>query len=208
MQRYRDGDASAFEPLYRRHRDGVYRYLLRGCSRPELAGELFQEVWIGVVRARVDWQPRARFATWLYRIAHNRLIDTWRSAPQGHEPLPDESDEDGGTSIPPALWAPLRERPEDVPWLMSRFFTAFSHNADTALKGISALAEETARERGARLRTALATLPREQRDAFLLHEESGMSLDEIAEASGVGRETIKSRLRYALAKLREALADV
>ncbi|WP_295680630.1 RNA polymerase sigma factor [uncultured Nevskia sp.] len=181
MQRYRDGDASAFEPLYRRHRDGVYRYLLRGCSRPELAGELFQEVWIGVVRARADWQPRARFATWLYRIAHNRLIDTWRSAPQGHEPLPDESDEDGGTSIPPALWAPLQERPEE---------------------------QQLAGERGARLRKALATLPREQRDAFLLHEESGMSLDEIADASGVGRETIKSRLRYALAKLREALADV
>ncbi|WP_022975539.1 RNA polymerase sigma factor [Nevskia ramosa] len=181
MQRYRDGDASAFEPLYRRHRDGVYRYLLRGCSRSELAGELFQEVWIGVVRARTDWQPRARFATWLYRIAHNRLIDTWRSTPQGHESLPDESDEDGGTSIPPALWAPLQERPEE---------------------------QQLASERGVRLRKALATLPREQRDAFLLHEESGMSLDEIAEASGVGRETIKSRLRYALAKLREALADV
>lgn len=184
MQRYRDGDATAFEPLYRRHRDGVYRYLLRGCSRPELAGELFQEVWIGVVRARADWQPRARFATWLYRIAHNRLIDAWRSAPPGQVPLPEEGDDDGeggAASLPPALWAPQRERPEE---------------------------QQLSGERGLRLRRALAALPDEQREAFLLHEESGMTLDEIAAASGVGRETIKSRLRYALGKLREALADV
>lgn len=180
MQRYRDGDAGAFEPLYRRHRDGVYRYLLRGCSRPDLAGELFQEVWIGVVRTRADWQPRARFATWLYRIAHNRLVDVWRSTAPGHEPLPDEGDEEGG-GIPQALWAPLQERPDE---------------------------QQLSGERGLRLRRALAALPREQRDAFLLHEEGGMSLEEIAEVNGVGRETIKSRLRYALAKLREALADV
>lgn len=184
MQRYRDGDASAFEPLYQRHRDGVYRYLLRGCAQPALAGELFQEVWMSVVRARADWQPRARFATWLYRIAHNRLVDAWRSHPQGLEPLPDAEDGDGEGSvrlIPQALWAPAHERPDQ---------------------------QLLARERGWQLRAALAALPGEQRDAFLLHQEGGLSLDEIASTAGVGRETIKSRLRYALAKLREALADV
>lgn len=185
MARYRDGDAAAFEPLYRRHRDGVYRYLLRGCAQPALASELFQEVWIGVVRARADWQPRARFATWLYRIAHNRLVDAWRSITQGKEALledhPDDDGEGRAAAIHPALWASPREWPEQK-----------------LLDG----------ERGRRLQQALAALPREQRDAFLLHEEGGMSLEEIAVASGVGRETIKSRLRYALVKLREALADV
>ena len=57
-----------------------------------------------------------------------------------------------------------------------------------------------------RLEQALADLPNEQREAFLLHEESGLSLEEIGHATGVGRETVKSRLRYAVAKLRSALA--
>lgn len=64
-----------------------------------------------------------------------------------------------------------------------------------------------ARERIARFAAALAALPEAQRAAFLLHEEAGMSVAEIAAATGVGAEAAKSRLRYALAKLREALAD-
>jgi len=59
-----------------------------------------------------------------------------------------------------------------------------------------------------RLLGALNSLPVEQRNAFLLKEEGGMSLEEIAAATGVGRETAKSRLRYALLRLREALSDV
>ena len=62
--------------------------------------------------------------------------------------------------------------------------------------------EETTR----RYRAALATLPAEQRDVYLLHEESDLSLEEIARVTGVGAETAKSRLRYAVAKLKAALA--
>jgi len=59
-----------------------------------------------------------------------------------------------------------------------------------------------------RLVRALAELPAAQRDAFLLQQEAGLSLAEIAELTGAGDETVKSRLRYATAKLREALGDV
>jgi RNA polymerase sigma-70 factor (ECF subfamily) len=62
-------------------------------------------------------------------------------------------------------------------------------------------------EAAARLRVALEELPPEQRDAFLLHQESGLTLEEIGRLAGVGRETIKSRLRYAVARLRARLAD-
>jgi RNA polymerase sigma-70 factor (ECF subfamily) len=55
---------------------------------------------------------------------------------------------------------------------------------------------------------ALGELPPEQREAFLLHEEGGLSVGEIAEVTKVGAETAKSRLRYALAKLRQALGDL
>ncbi len=60
------------------------------------------------------------------------------------------------------------------------------------------------RRQGQLLR-ALALLPDEQREAFLLHEEGGLTLEEIADVTRVGRETVKSRLRYALAKLRQEL---
>ena len=60
---------------------------------------------------------------------------------------------------------------------------------------------------GERLLAALAALPLLQREAFLLHEESGLSVAEIAAATGTEHETAKSRLRYATAKLREALSD-
>jgi len=59
----------------------------------------------------------------------------------------------------------------------------------------------------ARYRAALSALPAEQREAFLLYE-SGLSLDEIAHISAVGTETAKSRLRYAVAKLRASLAPL
>jgi RNA polymerase sigma-70 factor, ECF subfamily len=62
------------------------------------------------------------------------------------------------------------------------------------------------REISQRFRAALATLPQEQRDVYLLHEESNLSLEEIARVTGVGAETAKSRLRYAVGKLKAALA--
>ena len=58
-----------------------------------------------------------------------------------------------------------------------------------------------------RLQVALASLPADQRNAFLLRVEGGLGLDEIAAVTEVGRETAKSRLRYALEKLRESLSQ-
>ena len=170
MMQYRSGKLAAFEMLYRRHKDPLYRYLLRGCAHADVAAELFQEVWASLVRVRATYEPRAKFSTWLYRMAHNRLIDHLRLLPRAPLPLEEEL-------IPAAA---EHERPE---------------------------AQALAGESASRLRRALAALPAEQREAFLLHEEAGLTLEEIAEVSGVGRETVKSRLRYGLAKLREALAD-
>ena len=65
-----------------------------------------------------------------------------------------------------------------------------------------------AREIGRRLHEALAALPAVQRDAFLLQQEAGLSLADIAALTGTGEETVKSRLRYATAKLRAALEDL
>ncbi len=175
MLAYAAGDATAFDALYARHKGGVYRYLLRQCRQSSVADELFQDVWTNLIRARASYAPTAKFTTWLYRLAHNRLIDHYRAS--GHLTLismDDEAHEDAVAGIPAARSDEPQPRAEN-------------------------------RELGERLLAALATLPPAQREAFLLQQEGGLSLAEIAELTGVGAETVKSRLRYAVAKLRGEL---
>ena len=83
MLRYRDGDADAFAALYARHKGALYRYLLRQCGQPALAEELFQDLWLKLIAARAGYTVQARFTTYLYRLAHNRLIDHYRASSRG-----------------------------------------------------------------------------------------------------------------------------
>jgi len=173
MLRYRDGDASAFDALYGRHRAGLFRFILRQCPSRGEAEEIFQEVWMGLIEARSRYRVAARFSTYLYHIAVNRLID--RSRRKSNTPTASLDDPDCAGELPVAGPAANPER------------------------------QAVARQDAARVLAALAKLPREQREAFLLHEEGGLSVTEIGEVTQVGAETAKSRLRYALAKLRQAL---
>ncbi len=179
MLRYRDGDAAAFDELYGRHRGGVFRYVLRQVGLRSASEEIFQEIWIKIVTSRLRYRVEARFATFLYHVAHNCVMDHFRRKTPLHLISLDD-DEDAGHQVA----GPERDQPERAVAL---------------------------RQSAARLLNALAMLPAEQRDAFLLHEEGGLTLEEIAEVTAVGRETVKSRLRYALAKLRQGVeheADV
>lgn len=179
MLAYAAGEAGAFDTLYGRHRGGLYRYLARQCASAGTAEELFQDVWMSVVRVRASWQPTARFSTWLYTLARHRLVDHWRSAGLVHlVALDDEDDEVGG--VVDSLAGSRTDQPD---------------------------VQSESREIAARLRAALAALPAAQRDAVLLQQEGGLSLEEIATVTGARMETVKSRLRYAMARLRAALAD-
>jgi RNA polymerase sigma-70 factor (ECF subfamily) len=178
MLAYGRGNAAAFDRLYARHRNGVYRYLLRHCNNAGTADELFQDVWMNVIRSRGTYAPTARFATWLYTLAHHRIVDHWRSTGQA-KLVSTDADESAGAEVL-ALAGSRDDQPE------VRTFAG------------------QIRER---LHAALAALPPAQRDAFLLQQESGLSLAEIAALTGVGSETVKSRLRYAAARLRAALSE-
>ena len=179
MLAYRDGEAAAFEALYARWRGPLYRYFLRQCGHAGQADELFQDVFMRVIGAAAAYEATAKFATWLFRIAHNRLVDHWRKT--GREPVDTLAnvgaggDGDDCEFDPPA---PAGDAPERQ-------------------------AEQ--RQLGQALMAALNELPELQREAFLLAQEGGLTLEEIASISGVGRETIKSRLRYATGKLRHKL---
>jgi RNA polymerase sigma-70 factor (ECF subfamily) len=174
MLAYAGGDAGAFEALYGRHKGPLYRFVLRSVkSRPE-AEELFQEIWMRAIEARGRYTPQAKFTTWLYTIAHNRLVDHWRARGLSLVSLDDEA-------------RPVAEPAGDP--------------------GAEPLRQLEARETLERLAAALAALPLAQREAFLLHHEAEMSVAQIAAATASGVEAAKSRLRYAMGKLREAIGD-
>jgi RNA polymerase sigma-70 factor (ECF subfamily) len=176
MLAYAGGDAAAFDALYLRHKGPLYRFVLRSVKATGEAEEIFQDVWMRAIEARARYEPRAKFTTWLYTIAHNRLVDHWRS--KGLKLVPLEGDGDEGTAIDPPAGP-----------------SAEPHRRAEGRQAV------------ARLLEALAALPAAQREAFLLHEENGMSVAEIAAVTGIPEETAKSRLRYAMNKLREAMGD-
>ena len=169
MLAYGKGDEAAFAALYARHKGPLYRFVLRNLRDRGVAEELYQEIWMRVIEARGRYRVRAKFTTWLYTVAQNRLADHWRK--RGLKLV-----ELDGADAP----APVADEPA---------------------------ARAEGRQDLERFAAALAALPEAQRAAFLLHEEAGLGVAEIAAATGVGEQTAKSRLRYALAKLKEALAD-
>lgn len=177
MVGYAAGDAAAFDALYARHKGGIYRYLLRHCGQKGVADELFQDVWMNVIRARATYAPTATFATWIYRIAHNRMIDHWRTTQRAQWVSTDAEDESDALAL---IAAPANDEPP---------------------------VRAEMRDLRQRLFAALRTLPAAQRDAFLLQQEGELTLAEIAALTGAGVETVKSRLRYATGRLRHMLGD-
>ena len=167
MINYREGDASCFDNLYERHKGPLYRYLLRQVNHPETCHELFQDIWLNIINARHRYQASAKFTTYLYRVAHNRLVDYWRSHQSDSVSEVDEQLPDG------------QSQPEQA---------TEQHQLKQQLK------------------QQIARLPADQRHTFLLKEESGLSLAQIAEVTGVNRETVKSRLRYAVQRLKEVFS--
>ena len=179
MLRYARGDAAAFDALYARHRGGTFRYLLRHLGNRALAEELFQDIWTSLIAARERYKVEAKFTTWLYTLAHNRLVDHYRR----HRAIELVSSDAAADDDDP---------PEVVP----------------APDTVQPERQAQARQGAARLLALVEALPPAQREAFLLHEEGGLSVDEIAQALGADREAVKSRLRYALGKLRRGMEDL
>jgi RNA polymerase sigma-70 factor (ECF subfamily) len=168
MLRYAAGEAAAFDALYGRYRVRLLRYLVRLVGQTAVAEELYQDTWSRVIDARARYAPSARFAAWLFRIAHHLAIDYLRK-------------------LHPTV------------------------NADDVLVGFPGLPEDDPAlaldqaEQLERLAGLVEALPTEQKAVLLMRAEGDLTLEEIAATVGTGRETIKSRLRYALARLREGL---
>lgn len=178
MLSYRDGDLAAFTELYQRHKVGLYRFVAWRTPRQDWVDEIVQDCWAGLHGARARYEPQAAFRTYLYQIARNRLIDLLR---QKQIILASEfGDADG----------------EDA---------AFQHLADNMEEGLTPEQLLEKKRQLARLHAAIHALPAEQKEALILQQFNEMSLDEIADVTAVPVETVKSRLRYAMQKLRAQL---
>ncbi len=172
---YAAGDARAFGELYDRHERPVFRYFLRQGIASASADDLMQETWFAVIKHAASFEPRAKFSTWLYTVAHSKLVDHWRSRDPAVSLDEAANDPDeGGIEVE----------------------AGDAHRPD-----VQVMSRAEARA----FLAAVERLPVVQREAFLLQVEADLSLDEIAQMTGVGQETVKSRLRYAMSKLRSAM---
>ncbi len=191
MAAYAQGSAAAFEQLYARHQAGLYRFVRRllGSANASQTDEVFQDTWLRVVKARADWAPQgASFRTWLFTLAHHRVIDLLRRG--GREVSLDALEGDGTEP-----WQPDARAWQHWPAAASAHASHAPHSEELAFW----------RRAGERLLHCLDGLPLPQRSAFLLHHDDDMALSDVAAALDVGFETAKTRLRYAMKKLRACM---
>lgn len=183
MLAFKSGDARAFRALVQRHRQPVFNFILRYAGQRQRAEDILQETWLKVVRGSSEYEPTARFTTWVYTIARNLCVDSARKesfrqtdsldAPMG-------KDEEGRA---------LGETIEDEAGMSP---DRAAHN----------------RRMRPLIERALQALPEEQREVFVLREYQGVAFKEIAEVTGVNENTVKSRMRYALEGLRKKLGEL
>lgn len=183
MLSYGAGDLQAFAELYRRHSRGLYQFIAWRAPRRDWVEEIVQDCWAALHEARSRYRPEAAFRTFLFQIARNRLIDLLRQ-----KQLKLASEFGGGMAA---------EEGED------RFAALVDQHYQTG----SPEAELEQRQQVSALHQALAGLPPEQKEALVLQQFNGMSIEEIAQVTQVTAETVKSRLRYAMHKLRARLQE-
>ncbi len=182
MSRYAGGDEAAFEIILSRYSRPLFGFLSRYLGRADRAEDVFQEVFYEIIRGRKGYRPRYRFAAWLFRIGRNRAVDRLRR---------------NGVRKMESLDHPSNPREHEGE---NRVANVVAGDPDPE-------SEVQGRELGKALEGALASLPADQREVFWLKERSELSLGEIAEITGVSQNTVKSRLRYALEKLRATLVQ-
>lgn len=175
MQRYASGNFQAFEVLYGRHKGGLYRYFSRQTTNKALAEDLFQEVWSRVIASAERYQVNAKFSTWLYTLAHNKLIDSTRHLKVVNKVIDEQQVYENLLDVPAG---PESSNPEK--------------DLQTSLQVRA-------------LKQCLPALPQMQLDSFLLKEEGGLSLADIALVLDASLQATKSRLRYAYQSLRACI---
>jgi RNA polymerase sigma-70 factor, ECF subfamily len=181
MMRFQGGDRPSFGLLVRRHKTAIYNFILRQVRAPQTAEDLAQDVFVKIVQNAAEFKHEARFTTWAYAIARNVCIDHLRKMSLRRHPSLDHSDSGEGPT--------LGERTAD---------SRPGASVDRAAIGA---------ELAVRITRAVEELPAEQREVFLLREIGHVPFKDIAQMTNVPENTVKSRMRYALERLQQALEE-
>jgi RNA polymerase sigma-70 factor (ECF subfamily) len=183
MVRYQRGERKAFVELVRRHNRPIYNFVLRQLRVPSIAEDVTQDVFMRLVQNAAEFKHEARFLTWLYTIARNLCIDQLRKQSHRRHASLDQPQAAHGEA------PPLGETVADQ-----------SPQASAERGALSAEVRSS-------IVKAVDSLPDDQREVFLLREVASLPFRDIAEITGVGENTVKSRMRYALDRLKDALSD-
>jgi RNA polymerase sigma-70 factor (ECF subfamily) len=182
LVRFAAGEAAAFEVLIQRYQTPLYNFILRTIRDGDAAADLLQEAFARVIQRHADFNREAKFSTWIYVIARNLCIDhARRMKHRRHASLDAEG-------------------------------PAGSEGGGAWVERLPASQPDLERQAGAnslrnRLALAVEALPEEQREVFLMRQVQQLPFAEIALVVGVSENTIKSRMRYALERLQQALSD-
>jgi RNA polymerase sigma-70 factor (ECF subfamily) len=177
MLSYANGNAEAFDQLYQRHKLVVFRFFTRQNIANNVAEELTHDTWLKLINARQSYLVTAKFTTYLFTIARHVAIDHQKKKSHLYEVL-SENDE---------------VATEDD---KSQSQTMVQSNSDDGQNKQTLFVA---------LRQQIALLPFEQREVFLLKQEAGFSIEDIAKITQQNKEKVKSRWRYALQKMRKGL---
>ncbi|WP_428268429.1 RNA polymerase sigma factor [Haliangium sp.] len=180
MMLYQQGDVRAFEVLLERHRRPIFNFILRSVRARDRAEDLMQETFLRVVKGAAGYKKQAKFTTWLYTIARNLCVD--HSRRQKHRRHASLDQPIGGGE----------ERDRTLMDVVS------GDEPGSDRKAVS-------RRLHLAISSAIDTLPDDQREVFLLREFQSLPFKDIGEIVGVPENTVKSRMRYALEKLRNEL---
>ena len=184
MLAYAAGDASAFDRLYQQNKIAVYRFFIRQNVSQAIAEELCHDAWLKVIKARETYQASAQFRTYLFTIARHVLFDFQSKKSTLNERT--SYDESGKSE---------REESSNNKTQADELLTHNEMAEGYQNKGLKKA-----------LHDQINQLPFEQKQVFILKQESGFSLEQIADITQQNKEKVKSRWRYALQKLREGLS--
>ena len=182
MEAYREGNSRAFECLLRRHQRAVFNFIYRHVGVESVAEEMLQEVFLRIIKGTSSYKRTAKFTTWLYTIARNLCVDQSRRAKHRQTVSLDQPVGRGDSQ---------GARLGDM----------------VANGGPSVDRQAIGRQLQQRLEHAIEVLSDEQREVFLMREYAGLPFKEIAEIMDCPENTVKSRMRYALDRLRQELEE-
>ena len=177
LAQYRRGDTQALERLVAKYHQPLFGFLARFARQAGEADDWFQETWVRAIRNMNRFRQK-NFRGWLFRIAHNLIIDSIRR--RKPELSLDATAADGAPPLRDFLPAP----------------------------GLTPAAQATGRALGQNIVAAVSQLPPEQQEVFWLRMEANLPFREIARIQRCSINTALARMQYALTKLRTQLAPI